>query len=296
MGHVTLDNGASSNETEQSSANEEGATRLELEDDQSQGQSSQRMVKLPYEIQGHLTLPCPTGDPSDEWGVMCCREGFVLMYCRKLGKSHLFDLCKGTDHPITWMTNISSNPQMVFFKDNIYVAADFRIQKYNLRLDKWSVQQRFPLGCNLERLLVLQDGIVGVFKRESFPYSGIQKLVLEWRFLDLDYKGVNKKGWRQPFAEDIIEDGVMPAMATLNKVVLVMMKWFQDSNANWLYFWNEDKSEWEFLDGKLEGGRVSELVVVGDNQLHAYDSQGALVSKSRVHWDSNGQISSVKWV
>ncbi|EFJ30912.1 hypothetical protein SELMODRAFT_408675 [Selaginella moellendorffii] len=217
---VSLDNGASSNETEQSSANEEGATRLELEDDQSQGQSSPRM------------------------------KAWKIPLVRPLH-----------DHPITWMTNISSNPQMVFFKDNIYVAADFKIQKYNLRLDKWSLQQRW----------------------DCTTCSGIQKLVLEWRFLDLDYKGVNKKGWRQPFAEDIIEDGVTPAMATLNKVVLVMMKWFQDSNANWLYFWNEDKSEWEFLDGKLEGGRVSELVVVGDNQLHAYDSQGALVSKSRVH-------------
>ncbi|EFJ30932.1 hypothetical protein SELMODRAFT_408703 [Selaginella moellendorffii] len=284
---------ASGTSSRSTSAIGKGGSSGEVED-QSKDQSFQRMIKLPCQILGQAAVPCPTGDHSDEWEVMCCMEGFVITYCRKLGEAHLFNLSNGTSHPITWLTNFMNNLQMVYLRNNIYVAADFKLQKYNPRLDKWSLQQRLPLGCELERLFVLQDGIVGVFKRESFP-CGIKTVKLEWRFLDLDYKGVNKKGWRPPFATDVIEDGVIPGITTLNNVVLVMVKWFRDTNTNWLFFWNDNESDWEFLDGKLEGNPVTKLVAVGENELYAYTSPGDLVSKIKIHWDKNGHVSSVDW-
>ncbi|EFJ17242.1 hypothetical protein SELMODRAFT_421170 [Selaginella moellendorffii] len=292
IGSSALSNPQNEASTSTGKAIGKGGSSGEVED-QSKDQSFQ-MIKLPCQILGQAAVSCPTGDHSDEWDVMCCMEGFVITYCRKLGEAHLFNLSNGTSHPITWLTNFMNNLQMVYLRNNIYVAADFKLQKYNPRLDKWSLQQRLPLGCELERLLVLQDGIVGVFKRESFP-CGIKTVKLEWRFLDLDYKGVNKKGWRPPFATDVIEDGVIPGITTLNNVVLVMVKWFRDTNTNWLFFWNENESDWEFLDGKLEGNPVTKLVAVGENELYAYTSPGDLVSKIKIHWDKNGHVSSVDW-
>ncbi|EFJ23288.1 hypothetical protein SELMODRAFT_415607 [Selaginella moellendorffii] len=250
----------------------------------------QKMVGLPYEILGIKAVPCPiVGGNQVNWEVMCCSEGFVIMYSREIGQSHLFDLSKGSSIQITrdlCATTFSSNPQMVYLRGSLYIAADGKtLGRYDLDVKEWSVLAELPTDCKLERMLVFQDGIVGAFERVTFPV-GIKAVSLELRFLDMGSHSICTKGWCEPFTVTVIESGVIPAMTVLNK----------DSGGNWLYFWNEETSAWECLSGKLDGEPIKQLVVMKDNELHAYSSHGTLVSKCLIHWDAeNVQFSKVKW-